>query len=299
MKVNESYFFQVLLVTGIFILPVLGFGRVTFEDHVSKQHCFNSSDGIMQYRDEGSGVPILLLHGVPTSGWMWREMIVPLSEQGFRVIVPDMLGFGMSDTPSGEGVYHAEEHAKRLIELQDHLDIESWNMVVHDNAFFWMKAYHEKSPGTIQSVIYVNAAISPEMIDLPGVGLDEKLGLLLSRIGLTEVNYVSNWVKKNSTNENWNKTIENGYDYAMNNGSWEAIVQFFRYLPGAIKSNRIIGVDFPTYAIWDEVLKVKWGTIIEQFAPVENTFFMNGGNVLPESIPESLTKKLESILEIK
>lgn len=48
---------------------------------------------------------ILLIHGVPTSSWLYRHMIDPLVSKGYRVIAPDMLGYGQSDKPKGYDIY--------------------------------------------------------------------------------------------------------------------------------------------------------------------------------------------------
>ena len=50
----------------------------------------------MHYIDEGEGDPVVLLHGNPTWGFLYRDMIAPLVASGRRVIVPDMIGFGLS-----------------------------------------------------------------------------------------------------------------------------------------------------------------------------------------------------------
>lgn len=49
----------------------------------------------MHYVDEGDGDPILLLHGNPTWAYLDRDVIPPLVSAGYRVIVPDMIGFGL------------------------------------------------------------------------------------------------------------------------------------------------------------------------------------------------------------
>lgn len=47
----------------------------------------------MHYIDEGQGDPVVLLHGNPTWGFLYREFVGPLTAAGYRVIVPDMIGF--------------------------------------------------------------------------------------------------------------------------------------------------------------------------------------------------------------
>ena len=49
--------------------------------------------------DEGSGTPVLLLHGFPDSSHLWRHQIPALTGAGFRAIAPDLRGFGESDKP--------------------------------------------------------------------------------------------------------------------------------------------------------------------------------------------------------
>lgn len=61
----------------------------------------------LHYLDEGprDGRPVLLLHGEPTWCYLYRHMIGPLVERGFRVLAPDLIGFGRSDKPLGRDSY--------------------------------------------------------------------------------------------------------------------------------------------------------------------------------------------------
>jgi pimeloyl-ACP methyl ester carboxylesterase len=74
----------------------------------------------------GAGAPLLLVHGFPTSSLLWSRT-VPLVPPGYRVVVPDLLGFGRSDPPQfgrpGSDLSVAG-HARRLIRLLDVLGIE-------------------------------------------------------------------------------------------------------------------------------------------------------------------------------
>ena len=95
--------------------------QITYDNFRSQQQSFSSKDGVIKYIDKGQGPVILLLHGVPTSGWLYRKMIDPLVNAGYRVIAPDMLGFGNSDSPEGYEIYSEEMHAQRLLELMNAL----------------------------------------------------------------------------------------------------------------------------------------------------------------------------------
>ncbi len=57
-------------------------------------------DGVgIEYEVTGEGRPVLLLHGFPDSGRLWRHQVPALAGAGFQVIVPDLRGYGRSDKP--------------------------------------------------------------------------------------------------------------------------------------------------------------------------------------------------------
>ena len=76
----------------------------------------------MAYVEEGSGDPILMLHGEPTWGYLYRHMIPPLAQAG-RVIVPDLIGFGRSDKPVAPNAYSYKSHVRWLRKFIEALDL--------------------------------------------------------------------------------------------------------------------------------------------------------------------------------
>ncbi len=76
----------------------------------------------MAYDDNGSGPPLLLIHGFPLCRRMWHPQIKALVSAGYRVITPDLRGFGESDCP--EGPYSIGLFADDMAALLDHLGIE-------------------------------------------------------------------------------------------------------------------------------------------------------------------------------
>jgi haloalkane dehalogenase len=84
----------------------------------------------VHYVDEGSGPPLLLLHGNPTWSFLYRELITGLRDR-FRCIAPDLPGFGLSRAAPGYG-FTAAEHAEVLEQLVLHLDLEDVTMMAQD-----------------------------------------------------------------------------------------------------------------------------------------------------------------------
>ena len=86
----------------------------------------------MHYIDEGQGHPVVLLHGNPTWGYLYREFVGPLTAAGYRVIVPDMIGFGLSEKPRREQAHSLDGHISNLVALLRSLDLQRITVVCHD-----------------------------------------------------------------------------------------------------------------------------------------------------------------------
>jgi haloalkane dehalogenase len=85
----------------------------------------------MHYVDEGSGEPLVLVHGDPTWAYLYRRFITPLAEQS-RCIVPDHMGMGKSDTPLKPYPYRLHHHIDNLETLLLRLDLHNVTLVLHD-----------------------------------------------------------------------------------------------------------------------------------------------------------------------
>ena len=98
-----------------------------FEEH------YEVIDGIrLHYVDEGSGPPILLVHGQPTWSYLYRKMIRPLVAAGYRCIAPDLMGFGLSDKPTDESAYTLGRHVELVTGLVEKLQLAGVTIVGQD-----------------------------------------------------------------------------------------------------------------------------------------------------------------------
>lgn len=88
----------------------------------------------LHYLDEGArqGPTILLLHGEPTWSYLYRKMIPPLAAAGFRVIAPDLIGFGRSDKPIERSDYSYQRHVDWLRELLTQLELQDITLFCQD-----------------------------------------------------------------------------------------------------------------------------------------------------------------------
>lgn len=94
---------------------------------------FRELDGLrLAHIDEGEGRPVVLFHGEPTWSYLWRKVMPPLLDAGFRTVAPDYAGFGRSDKPTDIGWYTYDRHVEQMKTLMDELDLRDAVAVVHD-----------------------------------------------------------------------------------------------------------------------------------------------------------------------
>ena len=90
-------------------------------------------DGLrLAHLDEGDGRPVVFVHGEPTWSFLWRTVIPPVRDAGFRCIAPDLPGFGRSDKPVELDWYTYDRHTASLAALFETLDLREATLVVHD-----------------------------------------------------------------------------------------------------------------------------------------------------------------------
>src|SRR3954471_6191509 len=80
----------------------------------------------------GEGRPVVLLHGFPDSGRLWRNQVPALADAGFQVIVPDLRGYGKSDKPDDVESYAIPFLAGDVLAVLDHLGVDKAHVVGHD-----------------------------------------------------------------------------------------------------------------------------------------------------------------------
>ena len=115
----------------------LGYAPTSYEAHVEALKRVTVDGRELAYLDLGEGPVVLLVHGVPTSSWAYRKVAADLVAKGFRVIAPDLLGYGASEMANDGEELDPERQGARILGLMETLEVEGWIQVVHDAGGPW------------------------------------------------------------------------------------------------------------------------------------------------------------------
>ena len=116
----------------------------------------------VHYYEAGDGPPVLLLHGWPQDAWCWRH-VIPLLADRYRLIAPDLRGFGQTAAPAG-GSYNGLTIGADAIALLDALEIDRAHLIGHDWGGFGAFAAAIAAPARIASLVVLNT--SPPWLEL-------------------------------------------------------------------------------------------------------------------------------------
>ncbi|WP_290696393.1 alpha/beta hydrolase [Lacinutrix sp.] len=274
--------------------------QITYSAYREQQKSFDSKDGAIKYIDKGSGDVIVLLHGIPTSGWLYRKMIDELSKT-HRVIVPDMLGFGSSDSPKGYAIYSEDKHAERLLALMDYLSITTWTHVMHDAGGLWTWELFKKEPNRINKLIILNTIIYEDGFKPPirfKPGFVAKTAMWSYRNGITTNLMLNKLFKEGLTKNTLNKIDVEGYKKPLKEGKTRGMYYFFSKTCNDLTNyNAIVSkIKIPIAVIWGENDSfLSWSAQSKTVSKdlnisMENIHILDAKHFIQEEQPNIITK---------
>src|SRR5689334_4216095 len=98
----------------------------------AKSSLIHANDIRMHYWEQGSGPAVILCHGFPELGYSWRHQVEPLAEAGYRVIAPDMRGYGGTEQPAGVEAYTLCHVVSDMVGLVHALGEKDAAIIGHD-----------------------------------------------------------------------------------------------------------------------------------------------------------------------
>jgi haloalkane dehalogenase len=124
----------------------------------------------MHVMESGRGFPVLMLHGNPTWGFLYRRVASALAGASVRAIMPDLLGLGLSDKPRDSSVHTLEYHAGAVAELVRRLALERLVLVVQDWGGAIGALAMEDQRDRLAGMVVLNTVIGPPRADFRPTG---------------------------------------------------------------------------------------------------------------------------------
>lgn len=286
-----------------------------YANHRLQQDLVTTSGGKLGVVDVGAGPTLVLLHGVPTSSWLFRKMI-PSLQDDFRVIAIDLLGFGSSDKPDSTGInYTPALQAAYVHQVLDALEVNEFNLLFHDmgGLVAWELVRQDLVlDNNIKSLTILNTIISKQGFEYPKIkkgamakAMSEAYASNLSSAAVLDLTFKNMGLSSNS------KLSEDecfGYVAPMREGADSALYEFFTGFDDArfarLESNIAALKDFKGRAqvLWggqDKVLTVEQFPQLTQALNIAEqaiTVYPNNSHFLPEEIPDTLNQKVKAFL---
>lgn len=283
-----------------------------YQNHRDQQRSFDSQSGKIAYTDHGSGPVLVLLHGVPTSSWMYRKMISDL-QADMRVISVDHLGFGSSDKPdTPDAAYRPRDHADRVRELLASLNVTEYSLLMHDMGGLVAWEMMRADKAAISHLVVLNTIVNDEGFKQPEMKpgaftrtlMDAYTSPLTSVAVLTKTFNDLGLTGKHELSE----AECYGYVAPMREGADPALYQFFTSLDedlfARLDENRSLFSDYQgkTLILWgakDETLTVDQIPILQSMlnVPSENVhIYADNAHFLAEEIPDEIVTRIKAFM---
>lgn len=145
------------------LMAMLSPGIDDVEENISAEFPYESrfidvKGSRMHYVEEGAGRPILLVHGNPTSSYLWRNIIPHLKNEG-RVIAVDLIGMGKSDKPELDYVF--ADHVEYLSGFVQAMGLTDVTLVLHDWGGGVGTDYAVRNLKNVRGIVYMEAVMKP------------------------------------------------------------------------------------------------------------------------------------------
>lgn len=284
---------------------------VTYQDHRDQQRLFQSADGNLAYTDHGTGPVLVLLHGVPTSSWMYRK-IIPELQQNTRIISIDHLGFGSSDKPDQTTGYAPADHARRARALLASLDIAEYSLLMHDMGGLVAWEMLRADQNAVQNLIVLNTIVNDEGFTQPDMKPGAFTRTLMDAYSspLTSVAVLTKTFNDLGLTDEHKLSEDECYGYVapMREGADPALYQFFTSINSDLftrldeNRTRFSGFKGQTIVMWgakDETLTIGQIPILQEMlnVPSENVFiYDDNAHFLAEEIPGEIITKTKTLL---
>lgn len=265
-------------------------------------------DGLrMHYVDEGTGPPVVLLHGEPTWSFLYRKIITQLVAAGFRCIAPDYVGFGKSDKPTDDSFYTYDMHTQSIAALLDSLDLRNAAVAGQDWGGPIGFRYAVEHPDVVKRLVILNTGIA-----LSGARMSETWHDFLAFVKAND-DFPVGFLMGRSQAGDWGQDVLDAYDAPFPGVQYKAGVRRFpRMVPLSAEDNgaaamatvheKLAKWEQPTYVLFstdDPIFSTKTGQrMVDHIPGAERLDTIDGAaHFLQEDQGEEVGRRIAAWLQ--
>jgi 2-hydroxymuconate-semialdehyde hydrolase len=119
------------------------------------------SRAMIELDDVGDGHPVLLLHGFPATRYLWSRVVPLLAKAGYRLLVPDLVGYGSSVAPAGVLLDMASQ-SRWMLEMMDVLGIAQASVIAHDVGSAAAQIMVANAPQRVRNLVVLDGVCGSE-----------------------------------------------------------------------------------------------------------------------------------------
>ncbi len=258
--------------------------------------------GEMAYQRAGQGPAVILLHGIPSSSYLWRDVIGPLSA-AFDVIAPDLLGYGDSDKRLDADLSLAAQ-ARYVVALMESLQVRQGAVVGHDIGGGIAQLIAADEPGRVARLVLIDSVVDdawpiPDIARLKEPAWDQIMVDLDLRRGFKKGLDAGIVTPGRVTDEMLEEFVRPFGDQPGR----RAYLRAARALNNrdlVSRSHHIAEIQTPTLILWganDGFLAPRWGEHLQRKLPHASLQLIDpGGHFLPLDRPDAVTEALKQFL---
>ena len=286
-----------------------------YVDHRAQQQVVTTPSGKIAYLDYGQGPTIVMLHGVPSSSWLYRKMIEPLQDD-FRVIAIDLLGFGSSDKPDSNDInYLPSSQAQYVEQVLNELGVTDYSLLFHDmgGLVAWELLDRDlRANKSIDNMLVLNTIVDQHGFNHPkqkkGVAtrfMSDAFASQISSAAALELTFNNMGL---TSNAKLSESECNGYVVPMKEGNGDVLYEFYtsfdeqRFSKLKRQVSNLSKLDGGVLVMWgaeDKVLTTDQIPVLQEVAKLDQSnihIFEDNAHFLPEEIPLELNQRIRGFL---
>jgi haloalkane dehalogenase len=280
--------------------------RKAIDVHRAAGRRFTAGGTTSFVREQGRGTPVVLLHGVPSSSFLYRKVISPLAEQGLRAFAFDFPGLGLADRPA-DFDYSWSGLARWTGEAIDALGIERCHLVVHDIGgpigFEW--AIH--NPERVHSLTALNTLLEVAGFRRPWTmrpfavrGLGQIWLRTLSRFAFSEIFYLQGVADRRAVPRH---EIYAHYELLKRTDAGRAFLRIMRGFELTKEKQRFLWEGlaerpYPARIVWgerDPALGLDQMRVVQRVLGVDDPILLPAKHFLQEDQPVALAQSIADL----